>query len=85
MFVSLPGCSKNHNIKAANKLSGYVANLEYLGMTKRNKNYIYEKFISRNICYLSVENLLHLCLLPKDTKIKIQKTLIILTLNVCET
>ena len=55
-----------------------------------NQNYIQEEIKSRlksgNICCLSVQNLLSSCLLSKNIKIKIYKTIILpVVLYVCET
>jgi hypothetical protein len=63
---------------------------QYLGMTITNQNLIQGKIKRRlnsgNACYLSVQNLLSSCLLSKNIRIRIQKTIILpVVLYGCET
>jgi len=56
-----------------------VEEFDYLGTTLTNQNSIQEeikrRFISRNACYHSVQNLLSFSLLSKNLKIKIYRTI----------
>jgi hypothetical protein len=67
-----------------------VSQFKYLGTTVTNKNLIQEeikmRFNSGNACYHSVQNLLSSCLLSKNLKIRIYKTIILpVILYGCET
>jgi hypothetical protein len=81
---------QNRNIRIANESFGSVATFKYLGMTLTNQNDIHDKIKSRshlgNACYYSVQNLLSSCLISKNLKIKIYKTVILpVVLYGCET
>jgi hypothetical protein len=81
--MSMPhqNSGQNHNIKIANRSVENVAQFKYLGTTVRKQNLIQEEIKKRlnsgNACYQSVQNLLSSCLLSKNVKIKIYKTIIL--------
>jgi len=72
---------RSHNIMIANSSFERVEEFKYLGTTLKNQNSMHDKIQSRlvsgNICYLSVQNLLSIILLPKHMKIEIYRTLIL--------
>jgi hypothetical protein len=76
-----PNSGKNQNIRIANESFENVAKFKYLGMTLMNKNNIHDEIKSRlnsgNDCYYSVQNLLSSCLISKNLKIKVYKTVIL--------
>jgi hypothetical protein len=80
---------QNHGIKTVNRSIKNVAQFRYLGMTVTNQNLIHEestRLNSGNVCYHSLQNLLSCCLLSKNIKIKIYKTIILpVALYGCET
>jgi hypothetical protein len=81
---------QNQNVRTANESFENVAKFKYLGMTLTNQNDIYDEIKSRlnygNICYYSVQNLLSSCLISKNLKSKIYKTVILpVVLYECET
>jgi hypothetical protein len=85
-----PNSGQNQNIRVANELLENVASFKYLGMTLTNQNVIHHEIKSRlnlgNTCYYSVQNLLSSCLISKNLKIKIYKTVIFpLVLYGCKT
>jgi hypothetical protein len=78
------------NVKIGNKLSEMVEQFKYLGTTLVNKNSIHEEIKSRlklgNAGYDSLQNLLFFCLLSKNIRIKIYRTIIFpVVLYGCET
>jgi ribosomal protein S2 len=82
--------SQNRGIKIANRLSANVSQFRYLGMTVTNQNLIQEEIKRRlnfgNACHHSVQNLLSSCLLSKNIKIIIKKTILLhVVLYGCET
>jgi hypothetical protein len=67
----------------------FSISFRYLGMTVTNQNLIQERINRRlnsgNACYHSIQNLLSSCLLKKNVKIKICKTIILyVVLYVCD-
>jgi hypothetical protein len=81
---------QNQNIRTANESFVDVAKFEHLGMILMNQNDIHDEIKSRlnlgNACYYSVQNLLSFCLISKNLKIKINKTVILpVVLYRCET
>jgi hypothetical protein len=72
---------QNHYTKVSNKSLKNVANSKYMETMETNQNYIDEEINSRlnlgDVCYHEVQNLLSSYLLSKNTKIKINKTVIL--------
>jgi hypothetical protein len=68
-------------MKIANRCFGNVAQFRYLGTNITNQNLIREEIKRRvnsiNACYCSVQNMLPSCLLSKNIKITIYKTIIL--------
>jgi hypothetical protein len=81
---------QNHDMKTTNRCFESVAQFRYLGMTVTNQNLIEEEIKRRlnldNACYYSIQTLLSSRLLPRNIKIKINKTIILpVVLYGCET
>jgi sorting nexin-29 len=81
---------QNREIKIANRSFGNVSQFKYLGTTVTNRSLIQEEIRRRlnsgNACYHSVQSLLSSCLLSKNLKIRICKTIILsVVLYGCET
>jgi hypothetical protein len=72
---------QDHNTERVNRCLENVAQCKYFGMTITNQNLIEEeikrRFNSDNACYHSVQNPLSSCLLSKNVKIRIYKTIIL--------
>jgi hypothetical protein len=76
-----PNSGQNQNIRTADESFEKVAAFKYLGTTLTNQNDIQDEIKSRlnsgNACYYSVQNLFSSCLISKNLKIKLYKTLIL--------
>jgi hypothetical protein len=90
----LMSCSQKigqrHSIKIANRSFEDVEKFRYLGTTLTDQNCMHEEIKSRlnsgNACYHSVQSLLSSCLLSRNLKVKIYKTIILpVVLYGCET
>jgi hypothetical protein len=72
---------QNCGLKIANRSFENVAQFTYLGTTVANENLIQEEIKTRlnlgKACYHSVQNHLSSCLLSKNTKIEIHKTIVL--------
>ena len=72
---------RRHSINIDNGSFERVEQFKYLGTTLINKNSIQEEMKSRmqsgNACYHSVQNLLSNCVLFKNLKIKIHRTIVL--------
>jgi hypothetical protein len=72
---------QNHNIRIADRTFENGAKCKYLGTRVINQNLIQEEITRRinsgNACYHSVPNLLSSCLLSKNVKIIIYKSIIL--------
>jgi hypothetical protein len=70
-----------HSIKIANRSSEDVAKFKYLRTTLTEQNWMHEDINSRlnlgTACYHSVQSLLPFCLLSRNLKVKIYKTIIL--------
>jgi hypothetical protein len=85
-----PNSGQNQNIRIANESFENVAKFKYLGAILTNQNDIHDEIKSRlnsgNACNYSVKNLSPSCLISKNLKIKIYKTIIFpVVLYGCET
>jgi hypothetical protein len=81
---------KKHSINITNRCFEDVAKFRYLGTTLTNQNGMHEENKSRlnlgNACYHSVQSLLSSCLLSRNVKVEIYKTIILLVVFYgCET
>jgi hypothetical protein len=71
---------QSHNLLIANEFLGNVAEFKHLGSTVTNQNCIYKENNRLNLgngCYHSVQSLLSSCLLSKNVKVKIYKTVLL--------
>jgi hypothetical protein len=72
---------QNLDIKIEDRLSESVAQFKYLGTTVTNQDLILEaikrKLNSGNTCYHLLHNILSPCLLSRNVKIRIYKTIIL--------
>jgi sorting nexin-29 len=92
-YMLISRCKKvgqKHSIKIADRSFEYVAKFEYLGTTLTDQNCMNEEIKCRpnlgNACYHSVQSLLSSCLLYRNVKVKIHKTIILrVALYGCET
>jgi hypothetical protein len=90
LMLSYQKAGKNHRIETANRSSEDVANFKYLGTKLTDQNCTHEEIKSRlnlgNICYHSFQSLLSSCLLSRNVKVKLYKTIILsVVLYGCET
>jgi hypothetical protein len=81
---------QKYSIKIAIRCFEDVAKFKYFGKTRTDQNHMHEgiksKLNSGNACYLSVQSLLSSCLLSRNLKLKIYKTIILpVVLYGCET
>jgi hypothetical protein len=83
-YMLVSRCQKagrRQSIKIGNMSFESVAKFTYLGTTLTDKNCIHEDIKSRlnsgNACYHSVQSLLSSCLLSRNVKVKIYKTIIV--------
>jgi hypothetical protein len=72
---------RNVDIRISSRSFGNVSQFKYLGTTVTNQNLIQEQIKRRlnsdNACYYSFQNFLSYCLLSKNVKIRIYKTIIL--------
>jgi hypothetical protein len=81
---------QKHSIKIANWSFEDVAKFKHKGTTLTDQNCMHEEINSRlnlgNACYHSVQSLLSSCLLSRNMKVKIYKTIILsVVVYGCET
>jgi hypothetical protein len=76
-----PNSGQNQNIRIADEPFEKVSKFKYLGTTLTNQNDICDEIKSKlnsgNACYYSVQSLLSSCLISKNLKITIYKTVIL--------
>jgi hypothetical protein len=92
-YMVVSRCQKagqRQSINIGNRSFESVEKFKYLGTTLTDKNYIHEEIKSRlnsgNACNHSVQNLLSFCLLSRNVKVKIYKTITLpVVLYGCET
>jgi hypothetical protein len=92
-YMLMSHCQKagqRHSINIVNTSFEDVAKLKYMRTTLTDQNYMHEEIESRlnsgNACYHSVQNLLSSCLLSRNVKVKICKSIILpVVLYGCET
>jgi hypothetical protein len=81
MAMSCKKAGQKHSIKIANRFFEGVAKFKYLGTTVTVTNCMQKEIKSRinsgNACYHSVHSLLSPCLLSRNLKVKIYKTIIL--------
>jgi hypothetical protein len=81
IFEAIEG--QNRDIMIANRLFENVSQFKYLGAAVTNQNFIQEEIKRRlnsgNACCHSVQNLLSSRLLAKNVKIRICKTIILVS------
>jgi hypothetical protein len=72
---------QKHSMKITNRSFEGVAKFKYLGTTLKDQNCMQEEIKSRlnsgNACYHSVQCLLSSCLLSRNVKVKIYKTIVL--------
>jgi hypothetical protein len=91
-YMLVSRCQKagqRQSIKIRNRFFENVAKFKYLRTTLTDQNCIHEEIKGRlnsgNACYHSVQSLLSSCLLSRNIKVKIYKTIILPVLYGCET
>jgi hypothetical protein len=72
---------QKRSIKIASRFLEYVAKFKYLGTTLTDQNHMHEEIKSRlnsgNACCHSVQSILSSCLLSRNVKVKVWKTIIL--------
>jgi hypothetical protein len=81
MLMSRKKAGQRHSIKIANRSFEGMAKFKYLGTTLTDQNGMQEEIRIRlnvgNACYHLVQSLLSSCLLCRNVKVKIYKTIIL--------
>jgi hypothetical protein len=90
MLMSRKKAGQTHSTKIVNRSFAGVAKFKYLGTTLTAQNCMQKEIKSRlnsgNACYHLVQSLLSSCLLSRNIKVKIYKTIILpVVLYRCET
>jgi hypothetical protein len=90
MLMSCKKAGQKHSIEIANRSFEDVVKFKYLGTTLTDQNCMQEENNSRlnswTACYHLVQSLLSSCLLSRNVKVKIYKTIILsVVLYGCET